>query len=67
MSCICPFLCLTCSENCPERGTQEITKAVNPENAKHNNCHLFCLLPVTLKFIVANSVDPNQTAPLGAV
>ena len=27
----------------------------------------FCLLLVTLKVIVANSVDPDQTAPLGAV
>ena len=24
----------------------------------------FCLLPVTLKVIVANSVDPDQTVPL---
>ena len=30
-------------------------------------CRLLCLLPVTLKVIVANSVDPDQTAPLGAV
>ena len=30
-------------------------------------CRLLCLLPVTLKVVVANSVDPDQTAPLGAV
>ena len=40
---------------------------VNPKDAKHNNCILLCLLSVTLKVIVANSVDPDQTAPLGAV
>ena len=40
---------------------------INPEDAKHNNCRLLCLLPVTLKAIVANSVDPDQTAPLGTV
>ena len=39
----------------------------NPLSANHNNCRLLCLLPVTLKVIVANSVDPDQTAPLGAV
>ena len=39
----------------------------NPKSANHNNCRLLCLLPVTLKVIVANSVDPVQTAPLGAV
>ena len=34
----------------------------------HNNCRLLCLLPVTLKVIAANSVDPDQTPPpLGAV
>ena len=36
---------------------------VNPLSASHNYCHLLCLLPVTLKVIVANSVDPDQTAP----
>ena len=30
-----------------------------------SNCCLLCLLPVTLKVIGANSVDPDQTAPLG--
>ena len=39
----------------------------NPKDAKHNNCRLLCLLPVTLKVIVANSVDPDETVPLGAV
>ena len=32
-----------------------------------NYCRLLCLLPVTLKVISANSVDPDQTAPFGAV
>ena len=32
-----------------------------------HTCRLLCLLPVTLKVISANSVDPDQTAPLGAV
>ena len=40
---------------------------LNPKSASHNNCRLFFLLLVTLKVIVANSVDPDQTAPLGAV
>ena len=39
----------------------------NPQSANHNNCRLLCLLPVTLKVIAANSVDQDQTAPLGAV
>ena len=39
----------------------------NPQSANHNNCRLLCLLPVTLKAIAANSVDQDQTAPLGAV
>ena len=43
------------------------TVLINPESTNHNNCCLLCLLPVTLKVIVANSVDPDQTAPLGAV
>ena len=32
-----------------------------------NNCRLLCRLLVILKVISANSVDPDQTAPLGAV
>ena len=40
---------------------------INPWSANHNNCCLLCLLLNTLKVIVANSVDPDQTAPLGAV
>ena len=32
-----------------------------------SNCCLLCLLSVSLKVTVANSVDPDQTAPLGAV
>ena len=35
--------------------------------ANHNNCHLLCRLLVILKVIFAKSVDPDQTAPLGAV
>ena len=31
----------------------------------HNYCRLLCLLLVTLKVTSANSVDPDQTAPLG--
>ena len=30
-------------------------------------CHLPCRLLVILKVIFANSMDPDQTAPLGAV
>ena len=33
----------------------------------HNYCRLLCLLLVTSKVISANSVDPDQTAPKGAV
>ena len=40
---------------------------LNPESANHNNCRLLCLLLVILKVISSNSVDPDQTAPLGAV
>ena len=40
---------------------------VNPLSANHNYCHLLCHLLVILKVIFANSVDPDQTAPLGAV
>ena len=43
------------------------TLRVNPKSANYYNCRLLCLLPVSLKVIVANSVDPDQTAPLGAV
>ena len=31
-------------------------------NANHNSCRLLCHLLVILKFIFANSVDPDQTA-----
>ena len=37
------------------------------ETASHNYCHLLCHLYVILKVIFANSVDPDQTAPVGAV
>ena len=33
----------------------------------HNNCRLPYHLLVILKAIFANSVDPDQSAPLGAV
>ena len=39
----------------------------NPLTANHNNCHLLCHLLVILNVIFTNSVDPDQTAPLGAV
>ena len=39
----------------------------NPKSANHNNCRLLCHLLVILKVIRTNSVDPDQTAPLGAV
>ena len=35
---------------------------INPYNANHNNCHLFCHLLVILKVISANSVDPDQSS-----
>ena len=35
--------------------------------ANQNNCRLLSHLLVILKVIFANSVDPDQTAPLGAV
>ena len=40
---------------------------VNPKSTNHNYCRLLCHLLVILKVIFANSVDPDQTAPLGAV
>ena len=40
---------------------------INFNPANHNYCRLLCLLLVTLKVTSANSVDPDQTAPLGAV
>ena len=47
------------SSLCAQRGY------INPQSVSHNNCRLLCRLPVTLKVIVANSADPDQTAPLG--
>ena len=38
---------------------------VNPYTANHNNCRLLSHLLVILKVISANSVAPDQTAPLG--
>ena len=35
--------------------------------ANHNSCSLLCHLLVILKVIFANSVDPDQTAPIGVV
>ena len=40
---------------------------INPLSASHNYCRLLCHLLVILKVIFANSVDPDQTAALGAV
>ena len=40
---------------------------ITDDNYNRSDCRLLCLLPVTFKVIVANSVDPDQTAPLGAV
>ena len=37
------------------------------KTANHNKCRLLCHLLLILKVIFANSVDPDQTAPLGAV
>ena len=37
---------------------------LNPQTANHNICRLLCHLLVILKVIFANSVDPDQTAPL---
>ena len=37
-------------------------ESINPQDAIHNNCRLLCLMSVTLKGIVANSVDLDQTA-----
>ena len=37
----------------------------NTESASHNYCRLLCLMPVTLKVISANSVDPEEQSDLG--
>ena len=37
----------------------------NPLSASHDYCRLLCLLPITLKVISANSVDPDQKSDLG--
>ena len=47
--------------------TSNVDVSENSIPTESYNCRLLCLLPVTLKVIVANSVDPDQTAPLGAV
>ena len=44
-----------------------VCPTINPLKRNHNNCRLLCHLLVILKVIFANSVDPDQTAPLGAV
>ena len=49
------------------KGVEKQFEKINHLSANHNNCRLLCLLPVTLKVIVANSVDPDQTAPVEAV
>ena len=38
----------------------------NPSDVNHNCC-LLCVRPVSLKVIVAISLDPDQNAHLGAV
>ena len=38
--------------------------SINPSTANYNNCQLLCHLLVILKVILANTVDPDQTAPL---
>ena len=43
------------------------TLNLNPLTINHNSCRLLCHLLVIFKVIFANSVDPDQTAPLGAV
>ena len=45
----------------------QLIQQLNPKTANRNNCRLLCHLLVILKVISANSVDPDQTAPLGAV
>ena len=47
--------------------TSTTSTIVSILSASHNYCRLLYLLPVTLKVISANRVDPDQTAPLGAV
>ena len=46
------------------KSTEKITIA---PDKKVINCRLLCHLLVILNFISANSVDPDQTAPLRAV
>ena len=49
------------------RNTNEQKIYFNPKTANHYTCRLLCHLLVILKVIFANSVDPDQIAPLGAV
>ena len=44
-----------------------VIQGQEPLPLKRNYCRLLCHLLVILKVIFANSVDPDQTAPLGAV
>ena len=46
--------------------TVTIKAELNPLTANYNNFRLLCHLLLILKVIFANSVDPDQTAPLGA-
>ena len=49
------------------RGRYVVKQDLNPYAANHNSCRLLCHLLVILKVIFANSVNPDQTAPVGAV
>ena len=51
----------------PLQLSRRLQDTFNPLSASHNICRLLCHLLVILKAIFANSVDPDQTAPLGAV
>ena len=45
----------------------QVRNIFKPYTANHNNCRLLCHLILILKVISANSVDPDQTVPLGAL
>ena len=46
--------------NCAIFITWSLNSVKGSASLKHNNCCLLCLLVVTLKVIVANSVDPDH-------
>ena len=45
----------------------EVGDKLGQNKITQNNCRLLCLLLGILKVISSNSVDPDQTAPKGAV